>query len=159
MTALRPEHDGDAGGFEEAVRRLDDPLSDPLPGQHPSPWFRAPGAAEQEPAPQQHAPQQHAPQESAHRPPAPQPVEPEPEWYDPAGYAQDWYGEQTPVPDDETVALRTADTRRATEPDDGPREPVVPDEEPAPAPVATGGRAARRKAARKGGGRHAGGAT
>ncbi|MFE1952185.1 class E sortase [Streptomyces sp. NPDC059524] len=123
--------------------RPDDPLGGPLPGQqqghqgqqHPSPWFRPLGAAEQQQPVQEPAP------------------EPEPEWYAPEGYAQDWYPEpdlqapdlqvpdaQTPVRDDETVALRTADTRRAAE------------------PVVTGGRAARRKAARKGGGRHAGGA-
>jgi sortase A len=162
VTALRPEHDGDAGGFEEAVRRLDDPLSDPLPGQHPSPWFRAAGEQQQEPETQhgRHSAQQHVQQPQA----APQP---EQEWYDPAGYEQDWYAgqeahqeqapqdpaaqeqafqepaPQAPVRDDETVALRTADTRRA-----------VAEE----APAATGGRAARRKAARKGGGRHAGGA-
>ncbi|MFI7005801.1 class E sortase [Streptomyces sp. NPDC050145] len=125
--------------------RPDDPLGGPLPGQqgqqgqqHPSPWFRSTGAPEQQQPVQQPAP------------------EPEPEWYAPEGYAEDWYPEpdlrapdpqtpvQTPVRDDETVALRTADTRRAAE------------------PVVTGGRAARRKAARKGagkgGGRHAGGA-
>ncbi|MGP3773096.1 class E sortase [Streptomyces sp. SDT5-1] len=173
MTALRPEHDGGSGGFEDAVRRLDDPLNDPLPGQHPSPWFRPSGAQEQ--------------QQAA---PVPEPrVEPEPEWYDPEGYAQDWYGnaqrqtdplqaaqqhtaptptptpapapvrepvqepvrdsvqepapepayeqpEPGPVLDDETVALRTADTRRIVE-----------------TPPAVGGRAARRKAAKKGGAR------
>ncbi|WP_425831770.1 class E sortase [Streptomyces fractus] len=157
MTALRPEQDGETGGFEDAVARLDDPLNDPLPGQHPSPWFRPSGAQEQESQPE------------------PQ-LEPEPEWYDPQGYAQDWYGsaqrqdtgrpaasvppeaqhtpqqasepvyspvqeepgpERQPVLDDETVALRTADTRRIVE-----TSPI------------TGGRAARRKAARRGGGRH-----
>ncbi|MEV5606956.1 class E sortase [Streptomyces sp. NPDC052225] len=146
MTALRPEQDG-AGGFEEAVGRLDDPLSDPLPGQHPSPWFRAEGAA----------------------PEPPRRVEPEPEWYDPEGYAQDWYAggaaapqepvrpspaetpvipvtHVAPVRDDETVALRTADTRRTADPE--------PRSEPG-APAVTGGRAERRRAAKRGGGRHA----
>ncbi|MGY0017384.1 class E sortase [Streptomyces sp. YJ-C3] len=132
MTALRPEQGG-ANGFEEAVRRLDDPLNDPLPGQHPSPWFRAEGA-QQEAEPEPERPQ------------------PEPEWYDPEGYAQDWYGgapaaPQQPARDDETVALRTADTRRIAEPEPGPES------EPASeTPVVTGGRAARRKAAKKGGG-------
>lgn len=53
MTALRPEHDtGEegpyeqrayeaTGAFEAAVDQLADPLNDPLPGQHASPWFRA----------------------------------------------------------------------------------------------------------------------
>ncbi|WP_372344366.1 class E sortase [Streptomyces sp. KL116D] len=178
MTALRPEQDG-AGGFEEAVRRLDDPLNDPLPGRHPSPWFRAAGAEPQE-----------QPQTAAERP------EPEPEWYDPEGYAQDWYGAQqgprptaqtppqaqphtqpqphahaqpqaptpTPAPapppapslarDDETVALRTADTRRIAE----AGQESAPGSAREPEPVATGGRAARRKAAKRGGGRHAGAA-
>ncbi|MFJ9087101.1 class E sortase [Streptomyces sp. NPDC102384] len=167
MTALRPEQDGEAGGFEDAVRRLDDPLNDPLPGQHPSPWFRPSGAQEQDPQPEPHQEQRRA-AEPKRRP------EPEPEWYDPQGYAQNWYGsgreqapepaapvtaqhtpEQAPEPayapvqeepepepvepvrDDETVALRTADTRRIVE----------------TAPP-TGGRAARRKAAKRGGGRH-----
>ncbi|MGY0485542.1 class E sortase [Streptomyces sp. WG-D5] len=211
MTALRPEQDGEAGGFEDAVRRLDDPLNDPLPGQHPSPWFRPSGAQEQ-------APEQHPAQGQPHGQPG-EPVrrpEPEPEWYDPQGYAQNWYGEApqgaapghasgpashgpsgpaahapgaaahapgaaahasaagasalgaatpprepqapaqqpvAPVPqpspasparDDETVALRTADTRRIAEPESTPTAE----------PVAVGGRAARRKAAKKGGGRH-----
>ncbi|MFD8567120.1 class E sortase [Streptomyces sp. NPDC059639] len=175
MTALRPEREGggEAGELADAVGRLDDPLSDPLPGQHPSPWFRT---AQEEP----------------------QRPEPEPEWYDPDGYATDWYGgaqppsapapapgpirhpaqaqaptqahtqAQAPAPapepapnrrpapapapepaflpvqDDETVALRTADTRLAAAPE---------------RPVVTGGRAARRKAAKRGGGgRHAGAA-
>ncbi|MFJ8931757.1 class E sortase [Streptomyces sp. NPDC102364] len=167
MTALRPEQDGEAGGFEDAVRRLDDPLNDPLPGQHPSPWFRPSGAQEQDPQPEPQQEQRRA-TEPKRRP------EPEPEWYDPQGYAQNWYGsgrEQSPEPaapvtaqhtpeqapepayapvqeepepepvepvrDDETVALRTADTRRIVE----------------TAPP-TGGRAARRKAAKRGGGRH-----
>ncbi|MER5947439.1 class E sortase [Streptomyces sp. NPDC001904] len=154
---MRPEREGggEAGELADAVRRLDDPLSDPLPGQHPSPWFRT---AQEEPQAE------------------PQRPEPEPEWYDPDGYATDWYGGAQgpseaapasssapapgrpapapapapapepafiPVRDDETVALRTADTRLALEP-----EP----------PVATGGRAERRKAAKRGGRRHAGAA-
>ncbi|MFJ9039753.1 class E sortase [Streptomyces sp. NPDC102406] len=167
MTALRPEQDG-AGGFEEAVRGLHDPLNDPLPGQHPSPWFRA-ADAQQETEPQ-------ASGQARERP------EPEPEWYDPEGYAQDWYAgapvtpqpttprpstsqpavprtpapqpaaPRTPVRDDETVALRTADTRRIGAP--SPRSEPEPEQGPgAGVPVATGGRAARRKAAKKGGGR------
>ncbi|MFI7322526.1 class E sortase [Streptomyces venezuelae] len=148
MTALRPERDssgapydandayGEDDAFEAAVDHLEDPLTDPLPGQHPSPWFRS-GSAE----PARQTPRE--PQEQ--------------EWYDPEGYDRDWHGHQpqqsqqapeptyeelygayapeqpTPVRDDETVGLRTADTRRIAEP-----EP-------------TEGRAARRKAAKKGG--------
>ncbi|MFJ9176867.1 class E sortase [Streptomyces sp. NPDC102360] len=185
MTALRPEQDGEAGGFEDAVRRLDDPLNDPLPGQHPSPWFRPSGVQEQEPQPGPQQEPQSGPQQEQRRAEEPKRrLEPEPEWYDPQGYAQDWYGstrqqaqepasaavhhtqepapaavhhtqepptaaqepahtpvqdepEPAPVRDDETVALRTADTRRIVE----------------TAPP-TGGRAARRKAAKRGGGRH-----
>ncbi|MET8687523.1 class E sortase [Streptomyces sp. NPDC004732] len=176
MTDLRPERDssgapydandahGDAGAFEAAVDHLADPLTDPLPGQHPSPWFRS-GAAE---------PERQAPTEQP-------PAEPqEQEWYDPEGYARDWYGQEQPQPthgqeqpqapeptyeqlygayapeqpapaqpvaehptpayepasDDETMGLLTDDTRRIAEP-----EPDRPTE----------GRAARRKAAKKGG--------
>ncbi|MGW5866096.1 class E sortase [Streptomyces sp. NPDC055239] len=176
MTALRPERDssglphdeqyashGESGAFEEpgafeaAVDHLADPLTDPLPGQHPSPWFRS-GPAEPEPVPQ----------------PEPQAPEPEQEWYDPEGYARDWHGvrkptyesipeapqpqpqqpqpqqPQQPQPqqsqppfDDETVGLRTADTRRIVDP-----EPVA--EVPTEVPPEGGGRAARRKAAKKG---------
>ncbi|WNI30611.1 class E sortase [Streptomyces sp. ITFR-6] len=115
--------DGAAGAFEAAVGQLADPLNDPLPGEHTSPWFRAestparaagpdggPGAAGS-PSPQ--AP--HGPQ-AAQEPPR--------EWYDPEGYERDWYGHQGPAPaappapavvppaHDETVALRTSDTRR-----------------------------------------------
>ncbi|MFJ4712933.1 class E sortase [Streptomyces sp. NPDC088785] len=189
MTALRPERDGgggDSGELADAVGRLDDPLSDPLPGQHPSPWFRS------------------TPEEPQAEPQRP---EPEPEWYDPAGYATDWYsgaqgpsgatpastpppasrtpspapaprapapapaapaptaGPAAPTPeppylrsarDDETVALRTADTRAAAEPRAAAAEP------PAAAgperPAATGGRAERRRAAKRGGGRRRAGA-
>ncbi|MEV2256581.1 class E sortase [Streptomyces sp. NPDC050147] len=167
MTALRPERDSSGvpydddqyasygepgafdqpGAFEAAVDHLADPLTDPLPGQHPSPWFRS-GPAE--PAPQ----------------PTPEPVRPQKqEWYDHEEYARDWQVEQQPqeptyeelygayaprrpapvyepLPeparpqvDDETVGLRTSDTRRIVEP-----EPERPAE----------GRAARRKAAKKG---------
>ncbi|MEV1020026.1 class E sortase [Streptomyces sp. NPDC050264] len=149
MTALRPEQAG-AGGFEEAVGRLDDPLNDPLPGQHPSPWFRAEDA------------QQEA--EAGSGRPEQGRLEPEPEWYDPEGYAQDWYGgahaaAQEPVArtvrDDETVALRTADTRRIAGAGAEPEPDPVAEREPGTAsgaPVVTGGRAARRKAAKKGGG-------
>ncbi|WP_455352938.1 class E sortase [Streptomyces sp. SYSU K217416] len=138
MTALRPERDSGydtsyekgsyeaAGTFEAAVDELADPLNDPLPGQHASPWFRAGNLPSAEMA--------EAPETA--------------EWYDPQGYQQDWYGQPqqapqppapvAPVRDDETVALRTADTRRVVEPEAAPR---------------TGGRAERRRAAKRGGGR------
>ncbi|MFE5027667.1 class E sortase [Streptomyces sp. NPDC056656] len=203
MTALRPEREGAsyeqepyeaAGAFEAAVQRLDDPLNDPLPGQHPSPWFRATDEP-QEPQPYSQ------PQPDAQQPLQAQPsTRPEREWYDPQGYVQDWYGGEQqapqaphppqvqqaqqpayvppareyearpprPVPDDETVALRTADTRGVAEPDTDAypdadastgaatgteSDSGAPERERAAAPVVTGGRAARRKAA-KHGGRH-----
>ncbi|MEW2082156.1 class E sortase [Streptomyces sp. NPDC005283] len=128
-----------------------DPLTDPLPpGEHGSPWFRAPGVPEpEEPQPQ---PQewsgygqydvrdpegyqrdwyvQPEPIPAPQRPSAPQPMSappPEPAPMQAAG--------PMPVPDDETVALRTSDTRRAAETPAGP------------------GRAERRKAAKGGRGR------
>lgn len=186
MTPLRPEPDAGQEGpyaqgayegdgmFEAAVDRLADPLSDPLPGQHASPWFRtegvpAGGGVRQEPS----AEAQQASQ---------QPQQPPREWYDPEGYQRDWYGRQGPpepapqpvpapreavIPDsgpsaqvrapappvrnDETVALRTADTRRGerTAEDDEPAAGAVTE------PPATGGRAERRRAA-KGRGRRRG---
>ncbi|WP_437113427.1 class E sortase [Streptomyces venezuelae] len=158
---MRPERDssgapydahdayGEDGAFEAAVDHLEDPLTDPLPGQHPSPWFRSGGGSGSAEPEQQESSGQRTPAE-------PQ----EQEWYDPEGYDRDWYGGQqqepqhapeptyeqlygayapeqpAPVPDDETVGLRTSDTRRIAEP-------------------STEGRAARRKAAKKGGTRPA----
>ncbi|TGB08680.1 class E sortase [Streptomyces sp. MZ04] len=171
MTALRPERDssgvpydeqyasyGEQGSFEEpgafaaAVDHLADPLTDPLPGQHPSPWFRSGQPATE---------------------PEPEPQLPEQEWYDPQGYARDWYGAQQPAQqpqqpreptyeelygayapqppaDDETVGLRTADTRRIVEPEPEPEPESESELAPQPEQPPTGGRAARRKAARKG---------
>ncbi|MER5892038.1 class E sortase [Streptomyces sp. NPDC001876] len=186
MTPLRPEPDAGQEGpyaqgayegdgmFEAAVDRLADPLSDPLPGQHASPWFRtegvpAGGGVRQEPSVEAQQASQ-------------QPQQPPREWYDPEGYQRDWYGRQGPrepapqpvpapreavIPDpgppaqvrapappvrnDETVALRTADTRRAerTAEDDESAAGAVAE------PPATGGRAERRRAA-KGRGRRRG---
>lgn len=238
MTATRPERDsgapyeqsyehssayGDAGAFEAAVDRMDDPLNDPLPGRHPSPWFRSGGpddAAEHAPGPAQHAPDERPapptsqpsqvnhpsqvnqpshglPQDPAqqrwyaepdpisqaadHRPavdapayesmygqpgpeqqtyaPHPHPEGPDPydpydpdpydpEPYDPEPYdsdARDPYGTSpaSPPVDDETVGLRTADTRRLA-------EPAAAEASTADQP--TGGRAERRAAARRAGG-------
>ncbi|MFG3634692.1 class E sortase [Streptomyces huasconensis] len=184
MTALRPGHDssgapygasgahghgggdGAAGGLDEtaaleaAVDHLADPLTDPLPGRHPSPWFRSASAGpqlpQQPPSPVQE--RQQAPQspgtplpEQQGPPPRRTPLPPEQPWPPPQRTPlppeQPWpqrppeptyeqlYGGHAPRPitGDETVGLRTADTRRATE------------------PRPTGGRAARRKAAKKGG--------
>lgn len=112
--------DGAAGAFEAAVGQLADPLNDPLPGEHASPWFRA----EQGPAgtagPDSDPANAGTPStQTPHGPQAAQ--DPPREWYDPEGYERDWYGRQGPalaapaeVPPagDETVALRTADTSR-----------------------------------------------
>ncbi|MFJ2771498.1 class E sortase [Streptomyces sp. NPDC087300] len=152
---------GDAGAFAAAVDDLADPLTDPLPGQHPSPWFRSGAAAAPEPpAPEEPGPREqewydpegyvrdwYGPQASPTQRQAasPQPPEPEPTYdqlygaYAPERPAQ-------PIPDDETVGLRTADTRRIAEPEPGP-EPERGTEPERP----TEGRAARRKAAKKGG--------
>ncbi|HWU04829.1 MAG TPA: class E sortase [Streptomyces sp.] len=190
MTSLRPHagHEGPYaqgayepdGTFEAAVEQLADPLNDPLPGQHTSPWFRAEtvqpdGGARQTP-----------------RAAAQEPVEPPGEWYDPEGYQRDWYGRRepeaapaaggareaavpagpgthAPVPgapgpvpaqhvtggrsvlSDETVALRTADTHRT------PQQPGSDAAGPLPGPSsAAGGRAERRRAAAGRGRRRAG---
>ncbi|WP_103760640.1 class E sortase [Streptomyces sp. SM10] len=202
MTSLRPGAGQEGpyaqgayepdGTFAAAVEQLADPLNDPLPGQHTSPWFRTESAPSDDGSPQ--TPPQ-APQRPADAPG---------EWYDPEGYQRDWYGQQGPetapvaetvrgtavIPDptagvpgprrggpgstaqapvptvpepdhvrpvadvppalhDETVALRTADTRRAAQPA-GPE-----DGEAAPEALPTGGRAERRRAA-KGQGRRRG---
>ncbi|MFJ8753825.1 class E sortase [Streptomyces sp. NPDC102441] len=170
------------GMFEAAVEKLADPLNDPLPGQHTSPWFRAESAQGDDGTRQ-------APQAAAEGP-----AEPAAEWYDPEGYQRDWYGHQGPetaptagtvqgvavisgqgappparpapdpapvqagtdvLPDpappvtdagpvlsDETVALRTADTRSASQPTGSGTS------ESASEPPSTGGRAERRRAAK-----------
>lgn len=139
MSASRPE-----GGYEY------DPLTDPLPpGEQGAPWFREANAPREEPAQPQAAPQEwydpegyqqdwYAPQQPETEPqwtpePVPEPVPapvPEPA---PAGGRRrrpapvpEWLTEQVPatdpmpVADDETVALRTADTRRAVQTPAGP---------------------------------------
>lgn len=157
------------GAFEAAVDHLADPLTDPLPGQggqrsqrghHPSPWFRS-GPAEPQPEPvvqpqewydpEGYARDWHREQQAPPQPPqqSQQPQQPQEPTY------EELYGAYAPQPaphpapepapqpaplpqepvDDATVGLRTADTRRIAEPDPQP---------------ATGGRAARRKAAKKG---------
>ncbi|MFF2327540.1 MULTISPECIES: class E sortase [unclassified Streptomyces] len=220
MTALRPEHDAGqdgpyeqgayeaAGAFEAAVDRLADPLNDPLPGQHTSPWFRTGDSPSDEPAPGRglhRAPDRPAPTpaQGPTQPPqgAQRPEETPPEWYDPEGFERDWYGQQGPAPsvpapsvpaprarpvprsfplDDETVGLRTADTRRLVEqarttrqPQSGPEPVFEPAPEPEPESAAesseepdtapgttdpesrTGGRAERRRAAKGRGRRRA----
>lgn len=144
--------DGADGAFAAAVEGLADPLSDPLPGQHVSPRFRSDGL--------QGDPGGTAPADEAGSPMPPgpgRPLEAPGEWYDPEGYQRDWYGPQqppapTPVPvpwpapvspvaprapiQDETLGLRTADTRRIVAEPSEPSEPV------------TGGRAERRRAAK-----------
>ncbi|MCX4675830.1 class E sortase [Streptomyces sp. NBC_01433] len=165
MTPLRPEPeagqegpyaqgaDGADGAFEAAVEQLADPLNDPLPGQHASPWFRADNMPADQQGPPDHqtpqAPQRQETQQAHHGPQGGQ--EAPTEWYDPEGYQRDWYGQQepsapapVPVPapasapapapapapepvlppaDDATVGLRTADTRRMIVVDRDGREP------------------------------------
>ncbi|WSJ91211.1 class E sortase [Streptomyces sp. NBC_01304] len=195
---MRPEHESDAsygsypyeesgtfeaaGTFEEAVEQLADPLNDPLPGQHPSPWFRAAGAEQQpqqtqqpqqsyeaqqryeaqqvQQQAQQHA--QHAQQarEQAYQGYAEQALDPiaqaadhrpamdasayEAMYADPADTT---YGTGTYAPrDDETVGLRTSDTRRIAESEEDDRD----DEDGSRSEPAGEGRAARRRAAQEG---------
>ncbi|MEV7400301.1 class E sortase [Streptomyces sp. NPDC091267] len=122
-----PEAYEAAGAFEAAVGQLVDPLNDPLPGEHASPWFRAenaPGEPAAGPTTPDGGPAgpPGVGATSAEPPHGPQAAQGPPrEWYDPEGYERDWYGHQEPVraapaevvpPNDETVALRTADTRR-----------------------------------------------
>ncbi|WP_241845252.1 class E sortase [Streptomyces silvensis] len=107
-------------------------------GEHPSPWFRAapPGdGGIPEPAPAAPAPAVPEPAPAAPAPAAPAPAPAAPA---PAVPAQT---------DDETIALRTADTRRAvaTGP---PGVPLPPEAVVPPDAAVPGGRAARRKAAR-----------
>ncbi|MFB7224640.1 class E sortase [Streptomyces sp. NPDC056227] len=196
MTALRPEHDtGEegpyeqrayeaTGAFEAAVDQLADPLNDPLPGQHASPWFRAESIPAETAetaetgAAQGRRSEDHA--QASHGAQGPQGTPRE--WYDPEGYERDWYGQQEPVVapppppplprNDETIGLRRADTRR---PADRAVTAPIPqaepehDEELAPAPdpgpetteleprtePPTGGRAERRRAAKGRGRRRA----
>ncbi|WP_444971171.1 class E sortase [Streptomyces sp. SAI-25] len=133
MTAPRPEDGpglqgpyvpgayGADGAFTPAVEGLADPLGDPLPGQHTSPWFRS-EATPEEGGPTAARPQAYGPEQAQEAPG---------EWYDPEGYQRDWYGSQqapapspAPVPADETMGLRTADTRRiVTDPGERPDPP------------------------------------
>ncbi|WP_093800026.1 class E sortase [Streptomyces sp. Wb2n-11] len=137
-----------------------DPVSGPT-----SPWFRS-ATVQQAPAPSraphpQHEQSQHPQQQYEQPVQQPQQALQQPqEWYPHSDHPQDWYGgrrpapapEPTPVPtavaapvyDDETVALRTDDTRRIAGTGAGP-DPVAP---PAPPVEATGGRAERRRAAK-----------
>lgn len=124
MTAPRPEPEGPQGtSFEAEVGRLADPLSDPLPGRHPSPWFRS-GQAQQQPA-QGASDAQDAPDAQPVRPPVR-----EEEWYDPEGYQRDWYGERRePVPGPQTAPVPPV-------PPVSPVPPASPGEQSVPAPAA-----------------------
>ncbi|MET9519654.1 class E sortase [Streptomyces sp. NPDC002994] len=156
-------------GQERAASAVD-PVPRPGPGtgtgvgagpdpEATSPWFRSgtvPQAAQQPdqgygqpqyPQPQQYAPYPDPVQEPAQAVQEPQaPLQQPQGQYDSPGATQGPYGAQQPVAppepvfDDETVALRTDDTRRIAEP-----EPVPVTR---PAPPVTGGRAERRRAAK-----------
>ncbi|MHC3394121.1 class E sortase [Streptomyces lavendulocolor] len=136
MTAVRPEH------------------------EHGSPWFRASNQPESQGPDPGAAPYAAGGPGAAH---GPGPGQPGPE-YDP--YAGTWAPGTGPVPDDETMALRTEATRRiVAEPATSPYEPVpgpsgaAQGSTPGPAPERpTGGRAERRRAA-KGRGRRRKGAS
>lgn len=179
MTALRPEHDAGqdgpyeqgtyeaAGAFEAAVDRLADPLNDPLPGRHASPWFRADAvpdeAAGAAGAPAEGRGQHRAPDARPQAEPRAQasygaqgPGATPREWYDPEGFERDWYGQQAPatapVPeprahsaslprplDDRTVGLPRLrpDTPPGPGPDRGRAGEAEDLVEPAPGPEGT----------------------
>lgn len=179
MTALRPEHDAGqdgpyeqgtyeaAGAFEAAVDRLADPLNDPLPGRHASPWFRADAvpdeAAGAAGAPGEGRGQHRAPDARPQAEPRAQvsygaqgPGATPREWYDPEGFERDWYGQQAPatapVPeprarsaspprplDDRTVGLPRLrpDTPPGPGPDRGRAGEAEDLVEPAPGPEGT----------------------
>lgn len=151
----------DAGAFEAAVDHLADPLNDPLPGRHASPWFRAekiPAAQAQPQAPADSgaAAEQGAGTASPQASYGPQAAQDPPsEWYDPEGYERDWYGHQEPAQEppapvppapvppippagpllrhDETVALRKAEPRRIVVADQAATA-VLPVTAPRPGP-------------------------
>ncbi|MFF2406175.1 class E sortase [Streptomyces sp. NPDC058092] len=172
MTALRPEHDAGqdgpyeqgtyeaAGAFEAAVDQLADPLNDPLPGRHASPWSRSGGIPPEEQGRGLHrAPDRpsRAQAQGQAQPQAPQgaqtPEQTPREWYDPEGFERDWYGQQTPAPvpraqpvptpvplppDGETVGVRTADPRHLADQAPTDRQPV-PGPEPLSEPLSEPG--------------------
>ncbi|MGW1224455.1 class E sortase [Streptomyces sp. NPDC002530] len=122
-----------AGAFEAAVDQLVDPLNDPLPGEHASPWFRSgtiPGRRE---APEGGGPGGPPPAPASPQPPyGPQTAQETPrEWYDPEGFARDWYGSQGPA----------QGPYRGAPPEPGPTGPAQAaptPAAPAPTPAAPG---------------------
>ncbi|MFH9114460.1 class E sortase [Streptomyces globisporus] len=112
---------GTDGAFVAAVDGLADPLNDPLPGGHTSPWFRSDTVPAAEPA----APSSYADGYAAHQGPQ-QPQGAPNEWYDPAGYQRDWYGPQEP-----SAGMAAADPVSPV----AQVSPVAPAEERAPAPA------------------------
>jgi sortase A len=169
------------GQFKAVVEQLDDPLNDPLPGRAPAVQEPQadPGAAPQayqDPSPPPYAdPPPYeagpvygpAPYEPAYEAPAP-PVEPayparpyEPQTYEPqpSPWFQPHRGTEQPAAPADDGDPPTAQMPAL---DDGPDaveaapEPGPPPAAPAPAP-SDGGRAARRRAARQGGGHRAAG--
>ncbi|MGW3330545.1 class E sortase [Streptomyces rubiginosohelvolus] len=137
MTAGRPGHAagpegpdahgayGTDGAFVAAVDGLADPLNDPLPGGHTSPWFRSGTVPAAEPAAPSSYDTGYAPRPTP--PQGPQQPQGAPnEWYDPAGYQRDWYGPQEP-----SARMAPADLASPV----SPADPVAPAEVRAPAPV------------------------
>ncbi|MFH8435298.1 class E sortase [Streptomyces sp. NPDC018007] len=115
---------GADGAFTAAVDGLADPLNDPLPGGHTSPWFRTGALPAAEPA-----------RGAGHVPsPGPQGAQGAPnEWYDPAGYQRDWYGPQEPSA--RGAADAPVASASAAPPPSGVPAALVEGRAPAPAPA------------------------
>ncbi|MFF2728303.1 class E sortase [Streptomyces sp. NPDC058008] len=138
MTSLRP-HAGQEGpyeqgayepdgAFEAAVEQLADPLNDPLPARHASPWTGAEAGPAGSEVPQ-------TPRTAAQAP-----ADPEGEWYDPEGYQRDWYGQQGPEAGPASATVRGSAVIPGPPPGtSGPvpsaPAPVPGPSEPGPAPV------------------------
>lgn len=101
------------GAFTAAVDGLADPLNDPLPDEHASPWARTDNAPVGGSAYEAGYGSSTGPQTAQGAPN---------EWYDPAGYQRDWYGPQEPSG---RIAQETP-TAPA-----GPAAPVAPAHHPA----------------------------
>ncbi|WP_030329232.1 class E sortase [Streptomyces sp. NRRL B-1381] len=116
------------GAFTAAVDGLADPLNDPLPDEHASPWARTDNAPAGESAYEAGYGSSTGPQTAQGAPN---------EWYDPAGYQRDWYGPQEPsgriAPETPTAPAGPA---APVAPMPHPASPTAPAHHPAAEPPA-----------------------